>query len=220
LGTNKERKLLILICLLIVTGIFVYSQNRTPQVIQKSSLKDYFSHLDGFDKKDMIDMPEDTIKMLNLDDYLFANYQGPLGIANLYIGYYYTANKAYAAHSPMVCYPSQGWKIESSPRRGSLQVGTKIIEYEEITTSLGDVKELVMYWYQAGLFTNTRIYKNKIDMGYNKLMNNNEQHAFVRVALPIQAEYGESKKAAIDFIKAFYPQFVKYVTQVSPVSSL
>jgi EpsI family protein len=146
-------------------------------------LKDYFLHLDGFANRDMIGMPDDTIKMLNLDDYLFANYQGPLGTANLYIGYYYTANKAYAAHSPLVCYPSQSWKIESSPNRGSLQVGAQTIEYEAITTSLEDTKELVIYWYQAGLFTNTKIYKNKIDMGFNKLMNNNEQHCFVRVAL-------------------------------------
>ena len=156
-------------------------------------------------------MAEDAVAMLKLDDYLFADYKGPLGIVNLYIGYYYTANKAYAAHSPLICYPSQGWKIDSNPKKAFLQVDAQTIKYEEIITSSGDTKELVLFWYQAGLFTNTKIYMNKIDMGYNKLRHNSEQHGFVRVAVPIKNTYEESKSSAINFIEAFYPQFINYI---------
>lgn len=163
----------------------------------------------------MIDLPSDAVKMLKLDDYLFANYQGPLGNVNLYIGYYYSANKAYAAHSPLVCYPSQGWKIDDKPKRFTLQVGPKTIEYEEITTSLEGNKELVLYWYQAGSFTNTQIYKNKIDMGYNKLMYNSEQNGFVRVAIPINTSYEKTQQIAKSFIEAFYPQFIQYISQLA-----
>ena len=210
MGTKNERKLLILACILLVTCILVYSQRRSPQVTQKTPLKEYFTQIKDFGTASIIDLPIDNVEMLNLDDYFFANYKGPQGKANLYIGSYYTANKAYAAHSPLVCYPSQGWKIDNKPKRGTLDVGPQTIEYEEITTSLGSTKELVLYWYQAGLFTNTQIYKNKIDMGYNKLMDNNEQHCFVRVAVPFASNYEVSKKIATNFIKAFYPSFIEY----------
>jgi EpsI family protein len=173
--------------------------------------------IEGYETASITDMSADAIKMLNLDDYVFANFAGPLGNVNLYIGYYYTANKAYAAHSPLICYPSQGWKIDNKPKKGSLQVGSQTIQYEEIITSLEGTKELVLYWYQAGLYTNTQIYKNKIDMGYNKLVQNTEQHGFIRVAVPILKTYEEAQLAAAGFIKAFYPQFIEYISQFSDV---
>ena len=74
--------------------------------------------------------------------------------------------------------------------------------------------ELVLYWYQAGPFTTTQNYRNKINMGYNKLVHHNEQHGFVRVSVPFTA--GESREAArktaVDFIEAFYPHFVRYIS--------
>lgn len=169
--------------------------------------------LEGYKTDRTIDLAREHVTMLKLDDYIFVDYKGPMAHPNLYIGYYYTANKAYSAHSPLICYPSQGWKIDNKPHRDSLQIGSHTINYEEIITSLGERKELVIYWYQAGLQTNTQIYKNKIDMGYNKLMNNNEQHGFVRVAIPLNSTYEESKTSAIDFIKAFYPPFIQYISQ-------
>ncbi len=49
-------------------------------------------------------------------------------------------------------------------------------------------------------------------MGYNKLMNNDEQHGFVRVAIPLTTSYEESKTIATDFIKVFYPPFLDYIS--------
>ena len=153
-----------------------------------------------------------AVKMLDLDDYVFVEYKGKTGNVNLYIGYYYTAGKAYASHSPMVCYPAQGWKIDQKPLKHYLDVGQYRINYEEIITSNGPHKELILYWLQSHILTNTQVYMNKIDMAYNKLTKNDEQHAFVRVAVPIgNSTYDEAKKAAVDFIKAFYPNFIRFI---------
>ena len=151
--------------------------------------------------------------MLKLDDYVYTDYDGPNGRVNLYIGYYYTASKAYASHSPLVCYPSQGWEITREPTTHSLIVGPHSINYEEIVASLGEEKELVLFWYQSYLRTNSQIYQNKIDMGYNKLINNDEQHAFVRVSVPFKMAANKNmKKTALSFMKAFYPQFAEFIT--------
>jgi EpsI family protein len=215
LGTKKDIKLFTLICVLSVTCILIYSRYRLPQEVSKAPLESYFLQLQGYELVRQIPFSDDYIKMLKLDDYIFVDYKGLNGNVNLYIGYYYTADKAYAAHSPLICYPSQGWQIENQPRKESLRIDSHTINYEEIVTSLDDEKELVLYWYQAGLQTNTQVYMNKIDMGVNKLMNKGSQNGFVRVAVPIQSSYEKAKKEAIKFTEVFYPQLLKYMDIVS-----
>ncbi|MFT5701031.1 MAG: EpsI family protein [Desulforhopalus sp.] len=205
------KKLLILSCILFISCLAIYSRYRSPDNISKVPLAEYLSQIEGYKIDRTIDLSDDHITMLNLDDYFFTDFKGPNGAVNLYIGYYYSANKAYASHSPLVCYPSQGWAIDQKPKKGQLDVNKSTINYEEIITSFGDKKELVLYWYQAGEKSNTQVYKNKIDMGYNKLVNNDEQHGFIRVAAPITESYAKSKEASINFIKTFYPQLTTYI---------
>lgn len=196
----------------LVTSLFVYTRSDTAQV-SKPPIKEFFEHIENYKTVRHIPLDDQALPMLKLDDYLYADYEGPDGKVNLYIGYYYTANKAYASHSPLVCYPSQGWKIEGEPSHHILNAGSHRINYDEITTSLIKEKELVLYWYQAHHQTNRQIVQNKIDMGYNKLMNNSEQHAFVRVSVPFDNNiaYDQAKQSAVDFIEAFYPQFIDFV---------
>lgn len=172
----------------------------------------FFQHIEGYETIQEMDLEDHAFKMLELDDYMFADYQRGEKKINLYIGYYYTASKASAAHSPLICYPSQGWQIESKPVAQSLSVGPLLIKYKEITTSFNQDKELVLYWFQSHFDTNTHSTLNKVDIALNKLTKNDEQHAFVRVAVPFdKSTYEETKKTATDFIKAFYPQFLEFI---------
>jgi hypothetical protein len=51
-------------------------------------------------------------------------------------------------------------------------------------------------------------------MAYIWLVYNDEQYAFVRVAVPFgDTSYDQAKKQAVDFIKAFYPNFIQYIKQ-------
>jgi EpsI family protein len=214
MGNKIETKLIVLSVLFFLTSIFVYWRAEPSEAKKKPALKPYFEHVDGYETLSHITMRDAAVQMLDLDDYTFTDYKGKNGKVNLYIGYYYAADKAYASHSPMVCYPSQGWKIDEQPVKHTMAVGPNRINYEEIITSHGPQKELVLYWYQSHLLTNTQVYMNKIDMAYNKLIKNDEQHAFVRVAVPFaNSTYDEAKKAATDFIQAFYPNFVKFINE-------
>ena len=212
LGSKIKIKLYILIVLFIITGIFVHGYNRPEKIVKKPLLSDYFNRIDGYQSTGPITMSDGHTSMLELDDYVFENFKDGTGTTNLYIGYYYSANKAYSAHSPLVCYPSQGWKIDSVPQINSMNIGPYAINYEEIVTSYGQEKELVLYWYQAHLLTTTKAIKNKINMGYNKLFYNNEQHAFVRVSVSLsKSSYDEAKKQAVKFIEKFYPTFIDFI---------
>jgi len=206
-------KLLVLNVIFLLNCILVYGFNNPAEIRRKPPLSSYMAHLDGYKTLSQIEMEEKAVKMLKLDDYAFLDFLGDKGRINLYIGYYYSADKAYAAHSPLICYPSQGWKIDNRPVSSSLSVGPHKIYYEEIITSYGGDRELVLFWYQARLFTNTQGYKNKISMGYNKLVNNDEQHGFIRVSVPLQDSYDEAKVAATRFISDFYPKLVEFIIE-------
>lgn len=215
MGAKKEIKLLILIGVFLCTCIFLaYSQKSQPQSTGKTPpLKQFLGQIPGYTTIGDVKLGADAFNMLKLDDYLFANYANKDGKVNLYVGYYYSANKAYAAHSPLVCYPSNGWKIDRTPIRHSLNIGPNVVTYEEIVTSYGEEQELVLYWFQSRAKTNIQVYKNKIDMGYNKLFFNDTKHGFVRVSTPFAgSNYEEARKKAISFTEAFYPHLLEYVT--------
>jgi len=195
-----------------IVSLFVYG-GKSPEAVQrKPALRDYFQDVAGHTATRQIPLNDEAVAMLKLDDYAFIDYQGeaPQKVT-LYIGYYYTANKAYASHSPLICYPSQGWLIDNKPARRTLAVGEHAINYETIITSNGDHKELVFYWYQAHARTSNEIYRNKIDMAYNRLMGKNDQYAFVRVSVPISgSDPAGAEQAGLAFMRAFLPQFIEY----------
>lgn len=207
-------KLLIVCTLLLVAAILINLPTEPRKVSKTANLNSFFHKIEGYETISTIPLEDNAFKMLNLDDYLFSNYKGPTGIVNLYIGYYYSANKAYASHSPLVCYPAQGWKIDQKPVKSTINIDGNKIHLEEIITSFGDKKELVLYWYQTHLLTNTEAYRNKIDMAVSKIKYNDEQHAFVRVSTSLEdGPYAKAKERAVDFIKQFYPQFVSFINE-------
>lgn len=213
MGNKIKIKLTVLCLLFIVTSAFIYYQTTPVKLTKAATLSSFLMHINGYTPLEQIQLNESASQMLKLDDYLFCDYQDPIGgKVNLYVGYYYTAQKAYASHSPLVCYPSQGWKIVSGPDRSTLMVEGLPIHFEQVVTSYNRHKELVLYWYQSHGDAHTQIYRNKISIGFNKFKYNDEQHGFVRVSTAIANDnHDEARSRAIAFIQSFYPKFQEFV---------
>lgn len=212
MGRTSEIKVAILCGVFLVTCFFVYSSNKSEVIVNKPSLMQHFQNINGYITIRNIPLDDSAYAMLELDDYVFADYQGKNSRINLYIGYYYRADTASASHSPLICYQSHGWKVEGMQSKHTLTAGKYTIHYNEIITSLDEEKELVLFWYQSHDDTNTHPTRNKFDLAINSLLKNDEQHAFVRIAIPMTGTtYEQAKKTAIDFIQAFYPQFIRFI---------
>ena len=214
-GKNPKIKLLILVTIFLLTILAVLGSRNTARTAKQVHLKDYLLQLPGYTTSKIIDLDQDTYNFLKLDDYIYADFLGKDGMVNLFIGFYNTIDKLSAAHSPLVCFPGQGWQV-SLPTDNHLTVDGHDVWYSEITASIDDQKKLVIYWYQAFQETSPEVYRNKIRAVYNKLLSGEEQHAFVRVTLTMQdaflqnQEY-QSKQAATAFIKTFYPQLIRFL---------
>ena len=194
MGNKKNNQLIVLIILLMLTCLLVYGMPASRQTEKKVSLAKYLEHIPGFTVEKSTDMPTEIYEVLDLDDYVSAIYRGDAGVVSLYIGYYYSIGKVSAAHSPLVCFPSQGWVLSHQVKK-SIQVGDRTIYYEEMVSSISDTRMLVFFWYQAYDLTSTYIYRNKI----NTLLN--------------EMSLEKAEKTGIDFIKAFYPQFLRYMNE-------
>lgn len=178
----------------------------------KSILKEVFSDLDPWKGIGDTQIEAFTVEALNLDDHLFRTYRNGHHKAVLYIGYYRTTEKIGEAHSPLVCFPGQGWEI-SIPENLTLQTDAGEINLVKLIANKGNHRELLLYWFQSYDKTTGSTFWQKILNLRSKLYSHPEDNAFVRISLPIQADnFDDVYLEAINFIQVFYPQFFSYMT--------
>lgn len=211
MGNKRTKQLIILIGLFSISILFVYFYKKQVDSLGKPSLQGALASINGIVAVRNIKIEEDVYSFLDLDDYVFADYIINNRKVNLFIGFYYTVDKVSAAHSPLVCFPGQGWTIsEHSSQR--VNVGTDEILYAEIIATLDGQNDLVLYWFQAGKKTTPQVYKNKINSMVNKVLQNDQQHAFVRITVPLgESSYDKAKQTALDFLNIFYPKFLEFI---------
>ncbi len=216
-GNKKNEQLIYLSILLLVASVLVYRTSAPVKVAKPILLQALLGPVDGYRLVENSPLDEDTVRFLDLDDYTQASYEKNGGIVSLYIGYYNNLGKISAAHSPLVCFPGQGWTV-ANPTEGRVTVGNNEIDYAEMTASLGEQQELVLYWYQAYDKTVPTVYRNKINAVINRMTGKSQEHAFVRIAVPFvttgKFNKEEARNLGKDFISAFYPTFLSYLNSV------
>lgn len=215
MGTSKTIKLSILAIIFLGTSLAAYSaktQRYSPA--RDTDLRSALIPVAGYRLTKQIQLQEDVTTFLDLDDYTYASYSNEDATIDLYVGYYYSAAKISAAHSPLSCFPGQGWQI-TQPIQGQTTIGNDTIHYSEITAELDGRKELIFFWYQAYDNTTPHVYLNKINTIKNKLLKKQQEHAFIRISAPIPLSTGQetTREFMIEFLQAFYPQLIEYIKQ-------
>ena len=211
MGKKVQKKNIFLIVLLLLTSCFVYWRTEPVKAAKPIGLQTLLGPVPGYQITGTLALDPTTVSYLELDDYTQGGYKKDGSAINLYIGYYFTSDKVSAAHSPLVCFPGQGWTL-TDPDTRQLQVGRHLINYAEMTATLEHHKELVLFWYQAHDKTETEIYRNKFHTLLNQITAGRQEHAFVRVSVPVgEAGLEEARLAGRAFISAFYPIFLSYV---------
>jgi len=178
------------------------------------NLNNVVSEIDGWSIVRQIALPEKIVKSLNLDEYINQVYSNKYTNVSLYIGYYYTSKKIGAAHSPLVCYPGQGWIVSKEEKR-KIGVGDDSINLSSIIISKGNEKNLVLYWFQAFDKTFPGTFLQKIYAFFARFLYHREDNAFVRISIPIinRQSKGKALSTGQEFREAFYPRFLEYVIE-------
>jgi EpsI family protein len=211
LGFISKSKIIIIVTCFIIASFFIYWEPDSKIAKKDKSLVDALADIEGWKKSGLIQIDTRIVDVLNLDDYVNNHFSNGNAIVSLYIGYYRTSKKVAAAHSPLVCFPGQGWDLSDFEEK-SLKVGNHMINLMRIIASTPQRKELLIYWFQAYEKTSSGTFYQKINTLLSKFIDGREDNAFVRVTVPIKnMDVDQAYKIGIDFIKAFYPRFLEHV---------
>lgn len=210
-GKDQNKRILILCLLFLSTAIvsFLFLKESTPEE-KKYVLKNFPKQLHGWKGKD-IPISLAVLQELDNDDYLSRQYIKENQTVNLYIGYNYTLNKIGKIHSPLVCFPGQGWVISQDNQKKLPRVDdTYTINARTLIAQKGDTRELVLFWYQAYDKTRARTLTQKTAVFYNKLFLHKEDNAFVRITASIN-DKNDTIAVLERFVENFYPEFMTYI---------
>jgi len=211
LTTIKAYKLVILILCFALTSVVIYRHPSSKAVEKKIPLSQALSDINGWVMRGYTPLDPTIVKALELDDYINQNYSNGNNTISLYIGYYLTTKKVGAAHSPLVCFPGQGWVV-SNTKDESLTIGGHHLQLASMVIDMGQRKELVLYWYQSFDKTSSGTFLQKIYALWAKFLNRGEENAFVRISISMDRQSIEKVFiTGAEFINAFYPRFLKYL---------
>ena len=143
MGTKIEKKLVVLIVLFLVTGVLAYVKSQPNNSGAKAPLQAFLNNIDGYQTVGILNVEQDIYDFLELDDYAYTAYRKNGVFINLYIGYYFSGDKISSAHSPLVCFPGQGWEIDE-PKIKQLAVGEYNITFAETIATLGTNRQLII----------------------------------------------------------------------------
>jgi EpsI family protein len=146
-----------------------------------------------------ITMDRRVVDVLGADGLIFREYQNPLG-ESVILCIMYHVNDRYGAHSPEICYTSQGWDIQLEGSRQTKRVALpdSHLEANEFTVEKGDQRQIVLYWFfgSGKRQTPSRTLQMLANAGH-RLTHSVSVSGFVRVSSPIAplTEAGSMKRA-------------------------
>ena len=101
---------------------------------------------------------DDTLEVLGKGDFLnrvytFRNPRMESAIRvppiSLFIGYFASQRTGQTMHSPQNCLPGAGWTFDSQKYTTIQDINGKNYNVGEYVISNGDIRQFVIYWYQA-----------------------------------------------------------------------
>ena len=219
MGSKGSRRSLIIIALLLVAAYMVYGLGPTPlpRGDELSLQSQIVTFLKNYGEIEAVPLGKKIVEALELDDFL--NYLITVKDESLllYVGYYNSQKKVGAAHSPLVCFPGQGWNM-SDMDSTTINLEGETINLAQMVIAKGEDKYFVYYWFQAYNNTSPGTFMQKVNLLRSKLLHASERNAFVRVMVPFG--HGRSEQEALEiadeFVRFFYPVFKNYMVSGQP----
>ena len=146
---SRPLKICATICAVVALAVLLVP-SRKEVIPDREAFADFPLSLPGGWTGRPVRLDEDIIATLQLDDYVLANYLDQSGhLVNFYVAYYATQTGAEkASHSPRVCIPGGGWKINDlHPVEIPLSGGATLPVNRAIITRNGE-RQLVYYWFR------------------------------------------------------------------------
>jgi EpsI family protein len=177
--------------LLAATALLLHARADVDRNPPSEPLGEFPKTIAGWSGSD-VPIAQSALDILGPGDFLSRTYAKggeslPIG---LFIGYFPSQRDGAAIHTPMVCLPSAGWAFDSQQYVVLNDALGKPHQVGEYIISNGEIRQFVIYWYQAHGRSMANDYVAKIHMMADALLLNRTDGALVRVITPIGSREG------------------------------
>ena len=181
--------------------------------VERQELKNFPIQVGAW-KQEGVDQRFDaqTMSVLRASDYLLRDYRlGNGQMANLYIGYYATQRDGASYHSPLNCLPGAGWSmVDPAMITITLPNGKSFVANKYVIEN-GNIRELMIYWYQGRGRAVASEYWGKIYTVLDSVRLRRSDGAMIRVTIPVDKSEAAALQMATDLAASatvVLPEFV------------
>ncbi len=215
----KSAKFWVIIVLLTST-IFVLQSRGDVDTVPPSEPLSLMPRSFGPWSSQDIPLTEDTLEVLGKGDFLNRVYTVRQGVGSptvppisVFIGYFASQRTGQTMHSPQNCLPGAGWTFDSKKYATIQDINGKNYNIGEYVIGNGDVKQFVIYWYQAHGRSIPNEYVAKGYMVTDAIRMNRTDGALVRVITQVMpSESLQSAEArAIGFTQQMAPNLPRFI---------
>lgn len=203
--TGMKRRLLILSGILLAGVIVINASVSAERLPPRAPLATLATTLGPWTSAGDIAIDEDSLRVLNANDYVNRSYRSKAGVVDLFIAYYGSQRQGETMHSPLNCLPATGWQPLSA-REISIDTGRDGDLANQLVIQKGLDRQLVIYWYQSHGRAIASEYASKAFLVLDSIRLHRSDAALVRIVSAVDAD-----AAAADFIRALRPILPRYI---------
>ncbi len=204
----------VLTVVLLLQGVLFYTASHGEKVPLAKPLDQFPATLGSWTLAQTGVVEPETLAVLRADDTLTRWYVSPgQGGANLFVAYFKTQRTGQSPHSPKNCLPGAGWTPSAT---GFLDVPIaatgETIRINRYIVAKGDVKSVVLYWYQTQSRVIADEFAAKFYLVTDSIKHHRSDTALVRIVVPV---IGDGEQRAVSqgeaFVQAAYPVLRAYL---------
>ena len=159
------------------------------------------------------------LELLDVDDYLRADFLSPSGSEEIsvYVGYYIDPADA-TRHPPTICYPGAGWtKVYEGSKAFDVAGLEGGLEVNETLFERGSVKQLVVHWYSMPGYTGADASWEKVARLKGLLTGSGLVGASkIQIAMNVSSTREEAGKRLEKFLARLLPALEPFITSREP----
>ena len=203
---SSRQAILLVVLLLGAIGVF-YGTPAERRVDLAAPLNTLEPKLSGWEMINEGTVDDEVESVLHADQTLVRDYVNVSSgqRASLFIAFFRSQTAGVTPHSPKNCLPGSGWVASRADIIRISVPGAKApIPVNRYIVSKGDVRAMVLYWYQTHDRVVASEYRAKFFLVYDSIRLRRSDTSIVRVTVPIVAGEALAARTAESLIASFY----------------
>lgn len=192
-GSGQSPKLAwaLVVMLLVTVVMATVLVVRSESLPQREALANFPLTLGNWSAREYR-LPQETENVAGASEYYFGDFLSRKdGFVNLYISFYETQLKGQIPHSPKVCIPGGGWRIDSIKKINLKTRNGELFEANRLVISKGSHRQLTYYWLKQGERMYSQEWLARLDLVRSSLFRNRTDGALIRMVTEIEPEQSE-----------------------------